>query len=40
MERGANGINNSIEILPHPFLNHNEIGKATGRLLKMRQKRQ
>jgi predicted nucleotidyltransferase len=24
MERGANGINNSIEILPHPFLNHNE----------------
>ncbi len=24
MERGANGINNSTEVLPHPFLNHNE----------------
>jgi predicted nucleotidyltransferase len=24
MERGADGISNSVEILPHPFLNYNE----------------
>ncbi len=35
MEIGASGITNNEEILPHPFLNHNEIQLLKGLVAKI-----